>query len=153
MFGERGWRTAWVIVQSRRCCLQEFGWMISIMLSLFVKLYRVLWALLSNIFRDVKAVAATRTEMSVKPHRAAFCSPWVVAGHFLSLMKGFLQRWNALTGILSNTLMVMGITGVQLCFCLHSRKKHPSAVTRGTYWNQRCATWRGLKELQKWGKS
>lgn len=62
------------------------------MLSLFVKLYRVLWALLSSIFRDVKAVTATRTEMSVKPHRAAFCAPWVVAGHFLSLMKGFLQR-------------------------------------------------------------
>lgn len=56
------------------------------MLSSFIKLYRVLWAL-SNIFKEVKVMVATRMEMSVKPQRATNCSSWAVAGHFLILVK------------------------------------------------------------------
>lgn len=64
--------------------------MISVMLSPFTKPYRVLWALVSNVFRGGKVVAATRIEMSVRPHRAVVRSSWAVAGCFLFVMKGFL---------------------------------------------------------------
>jgi len=60
--------------------------MISIILSPFIKLYRVLWAL-SNVFEEVKATVESRVEMSVKPLRATSCSSWVVAGRFLVLVK------------------------------------------------------------------